>query len=655
MAVSYSVRRPLHAPIRCSSVVAGQALVAVVALSTLPVGRSSARRHGRAATAPAGCRWTPSRATSVRPCGGHPRCPGDQPAVERGDSATGRTRRCGGRDGICLAGPTILIKAREARERQDSALRSYRATTTQRMSVSMGARKLGLEKLLFRGDNVAEISWRRDVGVWIKPQGSRLTVPMASDVRGDMVSAVSIPYFPGREQLWFPSSDFGVAKTDVDERDIIHPLARGAERWYRYETGDSVDIRIANDRVIHLRELRITARKPEWRTFVGSFWFDTDGGQLVRAAYRMAAEIDIWSVATEETARELMEDKELAPVRDSILRARLPRDLYVKDSTRRAQAAARHDPSDDEVPGWVAATFRPAKARLDAITVEYALYQGKFWLPRAHSATASADFMFMRVPFRMDEKFTYESVDGDFTLPPLPPTRNRLAADSSTNPAAVDVGGSTAQISLGTGNENDRRRQRRDSVQAAVYGSAKVRQCEKDTTWTRIENRYEGAVRVAYELPCDMKRLSESPVLPPETAGDEELFDLRSQEELVKALGLSLQAPWAPQMPKVRIGSDLVRYNRVEGLSVGVEATQTLGAGFTARAVGRIGHADLHANGEFSLARSTGARTVTASVYHRLSALNPEWAGALSLGPSLSRCCTAAMKGSTIARWASRA
>ncbi len=531
----------------------------------------------------------------------------------------------------------ILLKAREARELQDSALRSYKATTTQRISVSLGARKVGLEKLLFRSDNVAEVSWRRGVGIWITPQGSRMTVPMASKVRGDIVSSVSIPYFPGREQLWYPSSDFAVVKTNVDERDIIHPLARGAERWYRYEAGDSVDIRIANDRVIHLRELRITARKPEWHTFVGSFWFDRDGGQLVRAAYRMAAELDIWNVAGEEAARDLLEDKSLAPVRDSILRARLPRDLYVKDSTRRAQTASRDNPSDDEVPGWVAATFRPAKARLDAITVEYALYQGRFWLPRAHSATASMDLMFMRVPFRMDEKFTYESVDGDFTLPPLPPSRNRFATDSTViDSLAVDVGSSSATFTVGFGSkEGDRRSQRQDSLEAARYGAAKVRQCEKDSTWTRIENRYDGAVKVAYSLPCDMSRLRTSSALPSETAADESLFDLRSQEELVNALGLSLQAGWAPQLPKIRLGSDLVRYNRVEGLSVGIEASQVLGAGFTVRAVGRLGHADLHANGEFSLARSTGARTVTASAYHRLSAFNPEWAGALSLGPSL--------------------
>lgn len=148
-----------------------------------------------------------------------------------GDSAT-RARLTEEAAGSAFGTPdarAVFDRARQARERQDSALRSYRATTTQRMSVHMGARRLGLEKLLFRGENVANISWRRDVGVRVRPVGSRMTVPMASEVSGDFASAVSIPYFPGREQLWFPSSDFGKVKTEVDERDIIHPLARGAE------------------------------------------------------------------------------------------------------------------------------------------------------------------------------------------------------------------------------------------------------------------------------------------------------------------------------------------------------------------------------------------------------------------------------------------
>jgi len=66
-----------------------------------------------------------------------------------------------------------------------------------------------------------------------------------------------------------------------------------------------------------------------------------------------------------------------------------------------------------------------------------------------------------------------------------------------------------------------------------------------------------------------------------------------------------------------------------------VNVSQVLGAGYTLNAVGRIGNADLYANGELSLARSNGTRTVTATVYHRLAATNPEWGGGLSFGSSL--------------------
>jgi len=548
----------------------------------------------------------------------------------------------------------VFDRAREARERQDSALRAYRATTTQRMSVHLGARGLGLEKLFFRGDNVAEISWRREVGVRVRPLGSRMTVPMADDVTGDFVSAVSIPYFPGREQLWFPSSDFGRVKTEVDDRNIIHPLARGAERFYRYDVGDSADITLPDGRVIRLRELRITARKPDWRTFVGSFWFDREGGQLVRAAYRLATDLDIWGITSDELKRDRVENATLAPVRDSVLRARLPRELYVKDSLQRVQAtrgtslfggavqveasASSSDAAGDEdgVPGWVSATLRPMRAKLDAITVEYALYEGKFWLPRAHSATASAEVMFMRIPFRLDEKFTYEDVDGDFALAPVPPARNRFEAGPGRDSTNVDLdNGVEVSVSAGGKRRVQTDSARRDSLERRRHGPGKVTQCRTDSTWTRVEERFDRTLRIAYDMPCDMDRLAKSPVLPAETASDEELFDLRSAEQLAKVLSMGLQVPWAPQRPTVRLGSDLLRYNRVEGLSAGVEVKQVLGAGFTLRGVGRIGHADRHANGELSLVRSNGARTVTASAFHRLNATNPEWAGALTLAPSL--------------------
>ena len=528
----------------------------------------------------------------------------------------------------------ILLKAREARIAQDSALTAYRATTTQRISVGMGVRRVGLEKLLFRTDNVAKVAWKRGVGVWVTPIGSRITSPMAN-VDGNSVDAVSVPYFPGRESLWIPSPNLDIAKADIDERDIIHPIARGAEAYYRYETGDSVDIKVEGGRVIRLRELKITARKPQWRLFVGSFWFDRDGGQLVKAAYRLAVDIDIWDLASEDSARDALDNKDIARLRDSLARANLPRETYVKDSTRRERAAATGNTGDDAPPDWLTASLRPAKAKLDAITVEYGLYEGRFWLPRQNSATASAQVGFIRVPFQFDEKFTYEAVNGDFSLAALPPSavRGDSARRDSLPPAETEP---ITMVSIGgSGKPDSSARAKSDSTWMHGLSPSQRAQCATDSTYTRTEDRYDGALRLAYAMPCNREKLASSPALPPAYKADEELFDMKSRDELLAALDLSLQPGFAPQPIKLRSGLDLLRYNRVEGLSVGVTATQPLGAGYTLSALGRVGHADLHLNGEFSVARSNGPRTVTATVYHRLAATNPEWAGALSLAPSL--------------------
>lgn len=566
----------------------------------------------------------------------------------------------------------LLARARLAREQQDSALRSYSATATQRISVGMGVRKVGLEKLMFRGDNVARIQWKRGTGVWVTPIGSRMVIPMADKVEGDgFSSAISVPYFPGKETLWLP--DGGVAKTDINERDIIHPIARGAEAYYRYSTGDSLSIKLGDGKEIRIRELRISARKPDWHLFVGSFWFDTESGQLVRAAYRLAVDIDIWALATDEQEADRVVSADVEALRDSIGRATLDRNTYMRDSTNRARArAARNNNSnDDDVPGWVKAGFRPAKAKLDAITVEYGLYQGRFWLPKANSASMSAQVGFLRTPISIDEKFSYESVDGDLTLPAIPMTLAQsvrrdsvsratggdttglglVIADGGTNNGVVCVGPcrsmTTAQRdSMMRAGVEKARKTRDSSLVAAKTRSDTLRitgrfnarrdvQCLSDSTWTRMETRYEGALRMAYTMPCDDSKLANAKELPAAFSSDEQLFDTKSRDDLLSSLDLSLQPAWAPQFPKVRSGLDLIRYNRIEGLSVGVEGTQTLGAGYSVRALGRLGHADLHANGELTVERSNGRRTAFVGVFHRLSAVNPEWGGALTLGPSL--------------------
>jgi hypothetical protein len=537
---------------------------------------------------------------------------------------------------------TLLARARVARLVQDSALRAYDAKTYQRLSVGIGIRRLGRERLLFRSEGAARVRWSRDNGVWVEPTGRRAVLPAIkeADLDIDADDMASIPYFPGRESLWIPSDNMAVAKAEVNEREMLHPLAAGAEAYYRYATGDSVSIRLPDGKRIALRELRITARRPEWRAFVGSFWFDTERGNLVRAAYRMAADMDIWEVADEE---------------------------------------AQRDGDDDEVPKWVKGMMSPMRANLSAITVEYGLYEGRFWLPKMNVAEGEAQVGFMRAPMRFEESFKYDGVNGALSVPRIPtPAELGMAADDSTAAGSVTV-------MIG---DNDRTRARRadtsaaavraredstarrllarsdsltrvaDSLQAAGdtaqarrhrlragRATASARrverrreECARDSTYfAGTRTRYDGALRVAVRLPCDTARLTNSPDLPASIyEPGEAVFGVGERDALLEALDdFGLQPGWSPQPPRVRTGLDLVRFNRVEGLSGAAEATSALGAGYTASAQLRLGIADFVPNAELALSRTTGSKTLRGALFHRLGVANDDWGSPLSLGASL--------------------
>src|SRR6185503_14226717 len=288
----------------------------------------------------------------------------------------------------------LLQRARLARLSQDSALGGYDASTYARFSVGMALRKFGPERLFLRTEHSARVQWTRETGIAIQPTGRRTAFPMG-DADLDLTAATPIPFFPGRETLWFPGS--GVAQVEVNENELLHPLAVGAEAYYRYTTGDSATIRLPDGRAIRLRELRITARRQDWRAFVGSFWFDVDRGSLVRAAYRSAAQMDMWQMANEEQ-RQVIEEYERRAGSDT---------GATLDSLRLEAQRARRVQRDN---GIASKLFTPARATISAITVEYGLYQGRFWLPRLNVAEGEMLAGFVRMPVKVEERFRYNSV-----------------------------------------------------------------------------------------------------------------------------------------------------------------------------------------------------------------------------------------------------
>ena len=133
----------------------------------------------------------------------------------------------------------LLARARAAHTRQDSSIRAYEATTLQRLSLGVAFTQLGRERVLFRHEVESRVRWTRGVGAQIDVLGRRSAAPLfGSSAEVDIESLMSpVPYYPGRDALWFGLTRASASATDED---IIHPLANSAEAYYTYRTGDSV-------------------------------------------------------------------------------------------------------------------------------------------------------------------------------------------------------------------------------------------------------------------------------------------------------------------------------------------------------------------------------------------------------------------------------
>ena len=461
----------------------------------------------------------------------------------------------------------LLDRARVARLTQDSALKAYDATTYERISVGSKISSLGRERLLFRTERATRVRWERGNGALVDITGARSALPMfkgAGDANVDLGSGnVPIPYYPGRETLWIGSE---LAKADADASAMIHPLGNGAEAYYTYESGDSVAFQLPGGKRILVRELRVQPRVSRWNLVVGSLWFDVSTGQLVRGVFRMAEPMNMMSVAKEEDGE---------------------------------------DPQKD-IPGWIKPMILPMTGSIDVMTVDYGLYEGRFWLPRMQTTEGKARAGIMRFPFELRQRFDYESVNADLKVP-------------------------TIQLSV--------------TDTARGVEARKVRRAERDNACTNgavyRETRRAGrdnAVAMLVRVPCDTASLARSASLPKSIYdAPDSLFGDKDIDALVaSALSLQRQAGgegWAP--PEVQYGLPQSRYNRIEGISTGVRVDEDMGNGYSGHALARLG-VDLSPNGELGLSRTNGRETYSTNVYRRLNSANDWERDPFSLSTSLS-------------------
>lgn len=254
---------------------------------------------------------------------------------------------------------SLVRSARQARERNERLVTAYRTTVSSRMGVGIHA--LARDRMLYREEVVAKISWRRDSTSRIEFIGARASSPVAQ--RGDNVPGELGSN--GRDLVFDPSADYlRIVGADGDPEGFSYPLREGGEADYTYAIGDTTRIGLPGGRTIRIVALRITPRRASWKLMSGTLWFDAETFGLVRAAFRPARPFE------------------------------MRRDLAADDL--------------NDVPKYI-----NARGEVKFITLEYGLFENRWWMPRyvAIEATGSMG-SWLNVPFRLERVYGDYEVEG---------------------------------------------------------------------------------------------------------------------------------------------------------------------------------------------------------------------------------------------------
>jgi hypothetical protein len=449
----------------------------------------------------------------------------------------------------------LVAGARARRETIDRSITAYRVTMRER--IGAGVRALRRDRMLFRRELALRIDWRRDGVGRIDVIGARQAVPavrpqveLPEDLKRDVADYAFDPA-DDRLTVGIGGGESERADSGGSHRRSVrlgHPLALGSEADYRFATGDSSVLLFPDGRTIVLRELRVTPRRLDFRLMTGSLWIDEKSHGVVRALFRPARPFDLEEDVGDEA---------------------------------------------NDVPGFV----KPIRVEVRFITIDYGLWDGRWWLPRliAFDAVATAG-SWLQMPLR------YERMYSDYEV---------------------------------TGDTATRRAQRPPRASAAADSTARAR-CHEQEDLLSVECvcRNGECLRFAVHIPTDTAALLANVELPPAFAGmGDTLMAAGEMQELVRGLGRLPEAPWQFRARPPRWG--LVRYNRVEGLALGARGELDFGR-LQLDASARIALADGEPDVEAGLTREPGGGTARLrfSAYRRLNAVDPV-AGSLAFGNSL--------------------
>jgi hypothetical protein len=456
----------------------------------------------------------------------------------------------------------LVTAARERRARVERTIDAYGVTARERMHVSVEA--LSRNRTLFGKETAVRIDWRRDGQSSVRVLGAREASPATSrgiSLPDDLLSEAADPAFDPDRLQGSLFSFGGTAQVSREEKEDsteaknevsinvdmtpIDPLVQGSEAHYRFRSGDTTTIRMQDGGQLRMIQLEVIPRRREFRLLRGTLWIDAATGGVVRSVMTTARPFDL-----------------------------------------------RQDA--DDIPAAVTAAG-PVRFAIRYVTVEYAMWQNRFWLPRLVAVDGEASVgMLAGVPVRFERSYS----DYEVTASPVPQSAAHVA-----------------------GTQRD---------------TAAVRACTTEAKATPGLSCHctNGGCRVwRVEVPSDTAALLASTDLPePLAQGSGKLITGEEVESLARVLTPRL-GDLAPEVDVTLPGPRNTRFNRVEGLSLGATAEVTYGP-LRADATARLGLADLEPNVELGVARQTMFWRTRLAGYRRLTPFDRE-SRALGFGASV--------------------
>ncbi len=169
----------------------------------------------------------------------------------------------------------LIARARERHRQQDMAVHDYRARLRTRLDAEVGRGGFARFLPLAVEEQDAELSWQAPNDVKIVMLGRRYR----TSIRGmDVNSSWTRPWFVPR----FLGDSIRLLSSDgFPQRAAIHPLAAGAEAYYRYAIDDSMQLALPG-RTVRAIGIRITPVRADASLIAGELWLDAATAETVR-------------------------------------------------------------------------------------------------------------------------------------------------------------------------------------------------------------------------------------------------------------------------------------------------------------------------------------------------------------------------------------